>query len=250
MNADAAVSLAIRLAERLPEDELRVLAASASAGRSGLASGRQRATSGPVRAAYDDVASLLAGGCPGDLAAGCLLGAASATSRERARQRVEVVWTGPDSAVRTGRLTSAAVVDLVEGAREEVLLASYATHTEPSVAAALRTAAKRGVRVTLLLERAEDNADYRASGPAFPGLRARRLSWPAARRSKGASMHAKVIVVDRRRALVGSANVTDFAMTRNLECGVFIDGGAAPAAIHEHIVSLLERGEFVVAPPA
>lgn len=155
----------------------------------------------------------------------------------------------PGSGVRTGRLTSAVVVDLVDRARAEVLLVSFATHTEPTVAAALRAALERGVRVTLMLERHEDNDSYRASGPAFPGLTAQRLSWSADRRDQGASMHAKVIVIDRLLALVGSANVTGSAMTGNLESGVLIEGGEPPARIHEHIVSLLERGELVVLSP-
>ncbi len=56
-------------------------------------------------------------------------------------------------------------------------------------------------------------------------------------------MHAKVLVVDGRTALVGSANVTGSAMERNLECGLLVRGGecgllvrggAVPRARAEH----------------
>lgn len=176
------MTLAVGLADRLPESEVRVLAAAASAGLSGLAAARQRAASAPLRAAYDEVGRLVAAGCPAEVLAGCLLGAARATAEERRRQQVDVVWTGPDSDVRTSRITSAVIVDLVDSARKEILLVSYATQTEPAVAVALHAAVDRGVEVTLLLERAEDNPAYRGASLVFPGVRARRLSWPAAHR--------------------------------------------------------------------
>lgn len=37
------------------------------------------------------------------------------------------------------------------------------------------------------------------------------------------SLHAKCIVVDERRALVGSANFTDRGQTRNLEVGALVE---------------------------
>lgn len=44
-------------------------------------------------------------------------------------------------------------------------------------------------------------------------------------------MHAKVQVVDRRTALVGSANLTGYGLERNLECGLLVTGGAVPQAL-------------------
>jgi phosphatidylserine/phosphatidylglycerophosphate/cardiolipin synthase-like enzyme len=75
----------------------------------------------------------------------------------------------------------------------------------------------------------------------FPGLTADRLRWPANRRPPGASLHAKIIVVDDVVALVGSANLTGRAMESNLECGILIRGGPQPAAIRAHIMDLRAR---------
>ncbi|WP_425454039.1 phospholipase D-like domain-containing protein [Nocardioides immobilis] len=47
-------------------------------------------------------------------------------------------------------------------------------------------------------------------------------------------MHAKVLVVDRRTALVGSANLTGHALERNLECGLLVRGGRSK--VHHHQV--------------
>ena len=142
----------------------------------------------------------------------------------------------------SSRLTAAAVIDLINAARSEILLVSYATHTEPSIKAALSAAAARGVAVTLLAERHEDNPSYTAAGTPFAGLNILRLHWPASSRPPGAALHAKVIVVDDHVALVGSANLTSRAMESNLECGILIRGGPQPRAIRDHITGLAASG--------
>ena len=94
--------------------------------------------------------------------AGLLTGTARAVERARRHQAVSVVWTGPESGVSSSRLTAAAVIELINAARSEILLVSYATHTEPSISTALSAAVARGVAVTLLAERHEDNPSYTA----------------------------------------------------------------------------------------
>ena len=155
---------------------------------------------------------------------------------------MSVVWTGPESGVSSSRLTAAAVIDLINAARSEILLVSYATQTEPSIRAALSAATARSVAVTLLAERHADNPSYTAAGTPFPGLNALRLHWPASSRPSGAALHAKIIVVDDQVALVGSANLTGRAMESNLECGILIRGGPQPRAIRDHISGLYAAG--------
>jgi phosphatidylserine/phosphatidylglycerophosphate/cardiolipin synthase-like enzyme len=171
--------------------------------------------------------------------AGALLGAIETDPRAGV---LDVVWTGPTSRVATSRLTSAVVVDLIDQAQTDVLLVGYAVHTEPSVATALEQAQGRGIDITLLLERDVDNPAFSGAGGAFPGLVATRLCWPASARTAGASLHAKVLAVDGTAALVGSANVTGAALERNLECGLLVRGGPAPAAIREHVRNLRSLG--------
>jgi phosphatidylserine/phosphatidylglycerophosphate/cardiolipin synthase-like enzyme len=200
------------------------------------------ATASPIlRNACDQLVSRVAGAQPGYVA-GLLAGAARAVERARRRQTVTVVWTGPESQVTSSRLTAATVVDLISEARAEILLVSYATQTEPRISAALGEAAGRGVAITLLAERHADNPSYTAAGMPFPGLDALRLHWPADSRPPGASLHAKIIVIDDRVALVGSANLTSRAMETNLECGILIRGGLQPRAIRDHITGLYAAG--------
>ncbi len=91
--------------------------------------------------------------------------------------------------------------------------------------------------MTLLLERPQDNPKFHGHYEVFPGLSARRLAWPAPARPLDASMHAKVLVVDRCTALVGSANLTGHALERNFECGLLIRGGQVPPLLVGHLLS-------------
>jgi cardiolipin synthase A/B len=135
------------------------------------------------------------------------------------------------------QLTLAVPSDLIAEAQREVLLVRYAMFPGEDVRAALTAAAGRGISITLLLERAADNPHFAGYRDPFPDLVARRLCWPAANRPAGASMHAKLLVIDRGTALVGSANLTGYGLERNLECGLLIRGGRVPALLVQHLLS-------------
>ena len=232
---------ACRIGERLPVADVCRLAEAAAAGQPGVRQLRAAAGSVILRDACDQLSKRLADAEP-LYVAGLLASAARAVERARQHQTVSVVWTGPESGVASSRLTAAAVIDLINAARSEILLVSYATQTEPSIKAALSTAIARDVAVTLLAERREDNPSYTAAGTPFPGLNALRLHWPTSSRPSGAALHAKIIVVDDQVALVGSANLTSRAMESNLECGILIRGGPQPRAIRDHITGLYAAG--------
>jgi cardiolipin synthase A/B len=189
-----------------------------------------------VRAA----SAALAGGASRDELVGVLLGAASAARAVRAQQQTSVVWSGPASSSPMGRLTSAGVADVIAEATTSLLLIGYVVHAGAGIRAAVEAAATRGVDVTVLLERPEDNPGFTGTSDPFTGLRVRRLRWPANQRVEAkANLHAKVLVADRRTALVGSANITSWAFDRNLECGILIRGGEQPDRIHRHIDQLV-----------
>jgi cardiolipin synthase len=238
---DSAAEWACRTAERLPIADVRRLAEAATAGEPGVRQLRATAGSVILRDACDQLLWRLGYAEPVYLA-GLLTGTARAVERARRHQSVSVVWTGPESDISSSRLTAAAVIELINAARSEILLVSYATHTESSISTALSAAIARGVVVMLLAERHEDNPSYTARGIPFPGLDALRLRWPAGSRPPGAALHAKIIVVDDHVALVGSANLTSRAMESNLECGILIHGGPQPRAIRDHITGLYAAG--------
>jgi len=238
--------LAARLAAHMPMTDLEALAAATLNGADQVQRLRATTSSAVVRGACDDVLRILRMRGSEAFVAGTLLGAARTVHHERERQKLDVVWTGPESPVTTTRLTSTVVTQLIDSAQEDLLLVSFATQAEPSIKAALQRACARGVVLTMLLENPSDNPRYTTRVDPFVRIRARRLSWPAQNRPRGASIHAKIIVVDRRSALIGSANLTGHALERNLECGILLTGGTQPARIADHIIGLVNVGHLVV----
>ena len=58
------------------------------------------------------------------------------------------------------------------------------------------------------------------------------------------SLHAKVAIADGRVMLISSANLTEYAMTLNMELGVMMYGGPLPAQVEAHLGRLAEQGVF------
>lgn len=227
------VAVATEWARHLPREFARDLAAALRGGAVALRVLEERVAQ-PISTAAVRIGFVLVKQGDAALAAGVLTGQLDARADQ---PQVTPVWTGPESGVGRGRLTLAVVADLIDEAQHELLLVSYATAPGERLRQALHAAGSRGVRITLLLERSADNPSFHGHGDPFPGLPARRLTWPQTARPVGASMHAKVLVVDRRIALVGSANVTGYALERNLECGLLVRGGQVPELLAEHLLT-------------
>jgi phosphatidylserine/phosphatidylglycerophosphate/cardiolipin synthase-like enzyme len=243
VRGDEYAAWASRIAERLPASDVRMLAVASAAGPAAVRTLQGQVGAAVLRNACSQLLTRLSHD-NGAYLAGLLAGAASTVELVRARQHLDVVWTGPETSTGTGRLTAATIIDLIGEARREILLVSYATNSERAIEAALAAAAQRGIEITILAERHADNPAYTAIGPPFPGLQAIRLRWPASHRPVGAALHAKILVIDSRIALVGSANFTSRAMVSNLECGFLIRGGHEPRAISSHVTDLLARGHL------
>ncbi|MFY1668621.1 DISARM system phospholipase D-like protein DrmC [Plantactinospora sp. WMMB334] len=158
--------------------------------------------------------------------------------------------TSPTPRRRTWRLTSSVVVELIRAARTSLLVVSFAAYGVPEVVAELLAAADRGVRVDLVLESSSvDGGTLRGSAgasAAFTRLRDRAVfwHWPASRRSAAggstAAMHAKIIAADRRAALITSANLTDRALSSNLEVGVVLRDPEPVHRLVAHFSALMD----------
>jgi phosphatidylserine/phosphatidylglycerophosphate/cardiolipin synthase-like enzyme len=164
--------------------------------------------------------------------------------READAQRSRPVWTGPGASGEQ-RLTAAVLHELLSAARQRILLVSFAAYTLAEVAKDLAAAVERGCAVDVVFETEEDSAGA-YSGPKshpFDGIDGiRRWRWPAIHRAAGAVLHAKLLVVDGRRALVGSANLTHRALTANLEVGVLVRDSGIAGQLEDHVESLMSSG--------
>lgn len=225
--------LAREWCRQLPRTFVEQLAHALRAGKPTLQALASLAVS-PASGAALHEARRVSGEGDGPYLAGLVLGRLQA---EKERPQITPVWTGPSSSDHHGRLTLAVLSDLIDQARQEIFLASYATVPSAQVRRSLLEASHRDVEVTLLLERPIDNPGFQGLDDPLPELPARRLCWPAAARGHQAAMHAKVLVIDRRVALVGSANLTGYALERNLECGLLIQGGPVPALLVDHLLN-------------
>lgn len=184
----------------------------------------------------------------GPVVAGMLLAAARATSRTRAEQTIDLVWTGPGTASIHARPTSPVAIGLIGEARRNLVLSTFASRRVPQIHQALAAAADRGVKITLILENeASSNGQYHApSRDPFEGIPAEILEWPLEQRQPAGAwypaMHAKYVLTDQKALFVTSANLTGSALDRNIETGVLIRGGPLPGRLYQHLRDLAYDG--------
>lgn len=172
-----------------------------------------------------------------------LRGLAAGYARHAAAVTVETVWSGPTSHTVPVRATAQALVDVVNEASGELLLMTYSAKPHQALRTALFAAVARGVDIVVVVETLQgagsalSGAEPAAAFASLPGLEL--WKWPLDRRAEpGSKMHAKLAVADRRTLLVSSANLTQSGVVKNIESGVLVRGGMAPARAAEHIAEL------------
>lgn len=235
---------------RLSADQITAFAAAAE-GSSGPPPSLLGVLDGGMPGAADAVAGLLAAwrAAPGLTGEGIALALRVAlAAREQAEtRRAHAVWTGP-GAKGQQRLTAAVLHEFIAGARERILLVSFAAHTLGSVARDLSAAVARGVEVDVLFETSDDSAGaYKTADDEPFGMidGIRRWRWPNDQREPGALLHAKALVIDGRLTLVGSANLTRRALEANLELSLAIEDADVARAIERHVRGLMDAGVLV-----
>jgi phosphatidylserine/phosphatidylglycerophosphate/cardiolipin synthase-like enzyme len=150
--------------------------------------------------------------------------------RWQAQHRIELLWAGPSPASQIpARRIDQALYDLIAGAKRDILLVTFAAAKIGRLADELLKAARRGVRIRLILE-FEETSEGQLSYDALKAFPSALISvvdvyqWPVEKRERNEAgrpgkLHAKVAIVDDF-ALLSSANLTDDAFNRNLEVGV------------------------------
>lgn len=146
------------------------------------------------------------------------------------------VVTGPLSAAAPARLTSGVAQEVIRSADASLLISSFAAHGAADIVAEIAKAVDRGVRVDLLLEESTQ------ASIAFAALPPEVIVWH--RSTSRGVLHAKLIAADRHTAFLGSANLTDRALTDNIELGVVLRDAAVvgPLVDHFHWLIAPENG--------
>ena len=190
----------------------------------------------------------------GELAA-ALEAAAYQAERQRTLGAVELVWTGPSSPTDGMRGTEQVILDVIRNARASLDIVVFAAYKVPVLSRAIKEAFQRGVHMRFVLESKEES-DGKITFDAAPALgtsgdhAAEVYVWPQSQRKRNdrgqhGALHAKFVVADRATLFVSSANLTEHAMSLNLELGVLIRGGVEPARATAMIDSLIQRGILV-----
>jgi phosphatidylserine/phosphatidylglycerophosphate/cardiolipin synthase-like enzyme len=162
-------------------------------------------------------------------------------------QRVEMVWSGPNSSAVPVRSTAQVLTHLVGEARHELVLMTYSAWPYAPLTEAITAAVAREVAVMAVVETlagaggALAGEEPAAAFLAIPGVQV--WHWPTTRRPEQSSkMHAKLAVADSRVLLVTSANLTQSGIGKNIEVGLLVQGGRVPARAAEHIRELQSSG--------
>lgn len=181
---------------------------------------------------------------------------------QSAVDRTELVWTGPELRGARGRDTAVVVRELFSSAERSVDVATYAIYQGRQVFGplALRMDQVPDLKVRIFVNVARPHRDQSFENQLLKAFadEFRREQWPGARlpelyydpRSLAlglgpkASLHAKAIVVDDRRALVTSANFTEAAQDRNIEAGVLVDSAPFALSLRLQFDSLVEAGHL------
>jgi len=184
-----------------------------------------------------------------------LEGAIGAAQAHRESHSLDLIWTGPAPPNSAFRKTEQALLEVINAAKDELWVVSFASYKVPKLTEALLSAAQRGVRIQLILESKEES-EGKVTFSALKGLgreiadRAAVYVWPREKRPSDPSgaqgaLHAKCAVADGNLLFVSSANLTEYAMTLNMEMGILVKGSSLPQRTAKHLKWLIEHGVLV-----
>lgn len=173
-----------------------------------------------------------------------LLAASHVFTKSTAQQSTELVWTGPTTPFVSARRTEQALLQVINSAEHSLFITSFVAYDVSTIVKALNKAHDRGVRISMLLELSQEHG----GSITFDAIAKMKNLAPTvslyAWRDKTSEffdgrVHAKVAVADAMMCFITSANLTGYAMEKNMEAGVLISGGRIPKLLDEHLHSLI-----------
>lgn len=191
-------------------------------------------------------------------------------AEQKAQEALRWVLTGGGPQGNPGpwaRRTDAALAELLGSAKQRVWVTSYARDPgeAPLAALARRCLEAPGLKVRVGVHVNREGQDARPT-EALLNEAARRFwrhEWPAeapevqlfawaaafkAEPRERGSLHAKLVLVDGERALVGSANLTERALGRNLEAGALLRDPARVQELMDWLDEAVAQGHLVPLP--
>ena len=187
-------------------------------------------------------------------ALGAMLATASYCEQVRRSTSAELVWTGPEISESGLRKTGQALLQLINDAKEELTIVSFAVYRIPEVVAALDRALKRNVSLRVIaertsVERSSKILDVEANLGNVVLEKGNVFVWPEHKRpvnSKGKRglLHIKCAVADKAMLFISSANLTENALRLNMEMGILLHHPTLATQVTRHIDALISQGTF------
>lgn len=180
-----------------------------------------------------------------DVLALMILAASHVYSKAASEQSTELVWTGPTTPFVSARRTEQALLQVINSAEQSLFITSFVAYDVTTIVKALNAASDRGVVIKMLLELSQDyggSITFDAIGKMSELVpNAELYVW----REKinlflNGRVHAKVAVADGKICFITSANLTGYAMEKNMEAGVLISGIKFCEALKCHFESLIQ----------
>lgn len=137
------------------------------------------------------------------------------------------------------------MLQVISTAERTLFITSFVAYDVSTIVKALNAANERGVMISILLELSQE----KGGSLNFDTIEKMRIQVPSAKlyvwnnkdnEYYGGCVHAKVAVADARECFITSANLTGYAMEKNIEAGVLISGGSIPRQLNEHLFSLIK----------
>lgn len=180
------------------------------------------------------------------------LATANYCNREAKKElSLELVWTGPNPGLTPLRRTDQVLLQLIREAKQELLVVSFAVYKIPELAKALISAVERGVRLRIVAETPQASQGKIPfsldSALGSEVLRqAQVLVWPLDQRpvdqnGKYGSLHVKCALSDRQHLFISSANLTEYALSLNMEMGLLLHNEAIGMQVEAHIEQLINN---------
>lgn len=182
--------------------------------------------------------------------------AAMAYSHSLNRQafEVELVWTGPPCGQIPVRRTDQVLLQLIEDAQQEITLISFAVYQIPTIVEALQKAIERGINVRIIAETPEMSgkipfgiattfsSEIREQMDIYVWLREKR---PQDSQGRVGSLHIKGAIADGKHLLITSANLTEYALTLNMEMGLLAHNRNLASQVNQIFDRLIQQETLV-----
>ena len=156
---------------------------------------------------------------------------------------VEIACTAPTRLGVPLRTTYATALEMVEEAKNEILVVGY-VFTEGArslLERVARASRDRRVRVTVIGNRMEEHLSALRSAWSSDFLGPRVFSYQGNPRDEMSALHAKLLVCDGATVLITSANFSHHGLHENIEIGVNVNSSSL-ARLVEFFNSLIVAG--------